>query len=83
MIPRKAPPKRVPKSPQKVDESKYPDWLFKKKSDPMVEILKETDEEEKVLLEKFGGLTGSDFDIKHAEYRTFNLEKEMGLDIKR
>ena len=49
----------------------------------MVEILKETDEEEKVLLEKFGGLTGSDFDIKHAEYRTFNLEKEMGLDIKR
>ena len=76
-------PKKTVKTQQKFDESKYPDWLFKKKSDPMVQILQEADEEEKALLKKFGALPDSEFDVKHAEHRTFMLEKEMGLNIKR
>ena len=76
-------PKKATKSQPKFDESKYPDWLFKKEADPMVQILKETDEEEKKLLEKYAGLNPEEFDVKHAEHRTYTLEKEMGLDIKR
>ena len=61
LIPTRKVPKKAAKSQPKFDESKYPDWLFKKKSDPMVQILKETDEEEKALLEKFNSLIPIDF----------------------
>ena len=63
------------------DESKYPQWLFKKKEDPLIKFLLEGDGEQEMLRKK--EKQDSDFDLVLAEHRARKVEKDLGLDIKR
>ena len=67
-----------------LDVGKYPPWLFKQKIDTRYSKLLEQDEAEKKAVAELTGIsTGEEFDLRVAEHRARQVEKEIGLDVGR